>query len=84
MHGNSSDPNKNVTVEYHSGENTIEFMVKDEGSGFDFENLPDPTDPKNIEKPTGRGVFLMKNLADEVVFHEEGRVVELKFQIIAN
>ena len=84
MHGNSSDPNKNVTVEYHSGENTIEFMVKDEGSGFDFENLPDPTDPKNIEKPTGRGVFLMRNLADEVVFHDEGRVVELKFQIIAN
>jgi len=84
LHGNSSDPNKSVTVEYHSCDTSIEFMVKDEGPGFDFDNLPDPTDPRNIEKPTGRGVFLMRNLADEVIFHEEGRVVELKFQIIAN
>ena len=83
-HGNGGDPEKNVSVEYSSEGKSIDFMIKDEGTGFDYENLPDPTDPKNIEKPNGRGVFLMKNLADEVNFHEEGRVVELKFEILAN
>ena len=84
IHGNSGDPDKNVIVEYNSCDSTLDFTVIDEGAGFDFENLPDPTDPKNIEKPSGRGVFLMRNLADEVNFQDEGRVVELKFQIIAN
>lgn len=84
IHGNSGDPDKNVIVEYNSCESSIDFTVIDEGVGFDFENLPDPTDPKNIEKPSGRGVFLMRNLADEVNFQDEGRIVELKFQIIAN
>lgn len=84
VHGNGGDPEKKVSVEYQSGEKSLDFTIKDEGPGFDFENLPDPTDPKNIEKPNGRGVFLMKNLADEVNFHEDGRVVELKFEILAN
>ncbi len=84
VHGNGGDPEKNVSVQYHSSDKSIDFMVADEGKGFDFDNLPDPTDPKNIEKPNGRGVFLMKNLADEVNFHEEGRIVELKFEVLAN
>ena len=84
IHGNGGDPEKNIYVEYQNDGNSIEFKIQDEGSGFDFESLPDPTDPKNIEKPNGRGVFLMKNLADEVNFHDEGRIVELKFEILAN
>ena len=84
VHGNGGDPEKNVYVQYSSGDKSIDFTVTDEGPGFDFDNLPDPTDPKNIEKPNGRGVFLMRNLADEVNFHEEGRTVELKFEILAN
>ena len=51
----------------------------DEGPGFDYENLPDPTAPENIERPNGRGVFLMRNLADECGFEDDGRIVELKF-----
>lgn len=84
VHGNSNDPSKDVIVEYSSCDSSIDFTVIDEGAGFDFDNLPDPTDPKNIEKPSGRGVFLMRNLADEVNFQDDGRIVELKFQIIAN
>ena len=84
VHGNGGDPEKNVYVQYSSGDKSIDFTVTDEGPGFDFDNLPDPTDPKNIEKPNGRGVFLMRHLADEVNFHEEGRTVELKFEILAN
>ena len=56
------------------------FIISDEGHGFDYLNLPDPTDPENIEKPSGRGVFLMKHLADQIIFSENGRVVELYFR----
>jgi len=58
----------------------ISFTITDEGSGFDYMNLPDPTDPEHLEKPTGRGVFLMKHLADQIIFSDNGRVVELYFK----
>ena len=57
----------------------LKFIVTDEGSGFDPDSLPDPTAPENIEKVTGRGIFLMKHLADEVSFSESGNQVELIF-----
>jgi serine/threonine-protein kinase RsbW len=56
------------------------FIISDEGTGFDYYNLPDPTAPENLEKETGRGVFLMKELADQVIFSENGRVVEMYFK----
>ena len=65
----------------NSSNSHLIFKVKDEGPGFDFDNLPDPTAPENIEKPTGRGVFLMKNLADNCEFLDDGNTVELKFKI---
>ncbi|HEY8400428.1 MAG TPA: ATP-binding protein [Cytophagaceae bacterium] len=78
-HGNSSDKNKNVTLSATSKENLLEFSIEDEGSGFNYENLPDPTAPENIDKLGGRGIFLMKHLSDEVKFTKEGRVVTLTF-----
>jgi serine/threonine-protein kinase RsbW len=78
-HGNKLDKNKNVTLTVESEENSLKFLIQDEGPGFDFNNLPDPTAPENLEKLGGRGIFLMKNLADEVNFHDEGRVAELIF-----
>ena len=64
VHGNKLDEDKQVRVAVsHSGE-VLKFTIQDEGPGFDYDNLPDPTAPENIEKPNGRGVFLMKNLAD--------------------
>jgi serine/threonine-protein kinase RsbW len=83
-HGNGEDPTKTVNLEYSATSELLEFRIKDQGVGFDFNNLPDPTDPENIEKANGRGVFLMKNLADEVNFHDEGRTVELKFNLNIN
>jgi serine/threonine-protein kinase RsbW len=80
-HGNKSQSNKNVTLALSLESGLIKFKVEDEGNGFDFQNLPDPTAPENLEKPGGRGIFLMKHLSDEVDFKESGRVVELSFYI---
>jgi serine/threonine-protein kinase RsbW len=80
-HGNKSDSAKNVSLGLSLEEGMIKFRVEDEGTGFDFHHLPDPTAPENIEKPGGRGIFLMKHLADEVDFSEQGKVVELSFYI---
>lgn len=79
-HGNKLDASKKTSVAFGQDENWLKFRIEDEGLGFDFDNLPDPTDPENIEKPNGRGIFLMKNLADEVSFEENGRIVELTFE----
>ena len=81
QHGNKLDPEKSFELEVDSTESQVTFKVRDEGPGFNFEDLPDPTDPQNIENPHGRGIFLMKHLADTVEFSEEGRVVELKFKL---
>jgi len=78
-HGNHSDSSKNVSLSLSLDDSLIKFRVEDEGQGFDYENLPDPTAPENLEKPGGRGIFLMKHLSDEVEFKEGGRIVELSF-----
>lgn len=80
-HGNKSESTKNVTLVLTLENGLIKFKIEDEGVGFDFHNLPDPTSPENLEKPGGRGIFLMKHLSDEVNFKESGRVVELSFYI---
>lgn len=78
-HGNQSDKTKNVSLQLLIENHSIKFIIKDEGKGFDYENLPDPTAPENLEKPGGRGIFLMKHLADEVTFKKDGSHVELVF-----
>jgi serine/threonine-protein kinase RsbW len=78
-HGNSGNSTKNVLLSLYLNDNLLKFVIKDEGSGFDYDNLPDPTAPENIEKPGGRGIFLMKHLSDEVHFTEGGKTVELSF-----
>ncbi|MBS1490090.1 MAG: ATP-binding protein [Bacteroidetes bacterium] len=80
-HGNKNDSSKNVTISLSFEDGLIKFKISDEGTGFDYHNLPDPTAPENIEKPGGRGVFLMKHLSDEVTFKDNGKVVELNFYI---
>ena len=80
-HGNAGNSSKNVALSLSMDENIIRFRIEDEGQGFDFHNLPDPTSPENLEKPGGRGIFLMKHLSDEVYFIEGGKVVELGFYI---
>jgi serine/threonine-protein kinase RsbW len=83
LHGNRADEKKQVEVSYSvddRGKN-ISFIVKDQGPGFDYNNLPDPTAPENLERTSGRGVFLMMQLADMVVFSDKGATVEMQFRI---
>ena len=80
-HGNKDDKDKNVKIALSLNGSTLKFTIEDEGEGFDYHSLPDPTAPENIAKPGGRGIFLMKNLCDEVKFRDNGRIVELGFYV---
>jgi len=80
-HGNKSNKDKNVTISLSLNDKLLKFKIRDEGDGFDYQTLPDPTAPENISKPGGRGIFLMRHLSDEVKFIDDGRVVELSFYI---
>jgi len=80
-HGNNGEKTKNVSLTMVLEDSSIKFTVTDQGAGFDFNDLPDPTSPENLDKPGGRGIFLMKNLCDEVSFSEDGNSVELTFYL---
>ncbi len=79
VHGNKAQENKEVFILLTKEDSRIILRVQDEGDGFDFNNIPDPTAPENIEKINGRGVFLMKKLSDEIEFFDKGRIVQLTF-----
>jgi serine/threonine-protein kinase RsbW len=79
IHGNKLDNTKYVKVDISNTANGLAFIVSDEGTGFNPSMVPDPTAPENIGCCGGRGVFLMKQLADDVVYHENGSKVEIRF-----
>lgn len=67
-HGNKLDPDKHVRVTFDLLPETLEIRVLDEGDGFDAKRLPDPTEPANLLKPSGRGIFYMRKFMDRVGF----------------
>jgi serine/threonine-protein kinase RsbW len=80
LHGNKGDISKIVTVNISADGNVLDITVTDEGEGFEYGNLPDPTDPKNIENLHGRGVFLMRRLADSIEYNTSGNEVKMRFK----
>ena len=81
-HGNKNDESKRVFIRVENMNlYRIVVSVEDEGPGFDPKDLPDPTAPENLENPGGRGVFLMTHLSDEINFQNDGRKVEMIFNI---
>jgi serine/threonine-protein kinase RsbW len=80
-HGNKGNANKLVSISAENNDDVLSIFIKDDGDGFNFNNIPDPTLPENIECPTGRGVFLMKQLADLVVFSNNGNTTEVQFKL---
>ena len=82
IHGNKQDPSKKVFVTASLDENSaIHISVQDEGPGFEPQSLPDPLKEDNLMKPSGRGVFLMKQYADDVSYNDKGNKVTLRFSV---
>jgi serine/threonine-protein kinase RsbW len=81
VHGNKSDEKKMVDLKMELQKDTLQFTVHDQGIGFDYEHIPDPTSQENLEKITGRGIFIIRHLADEVKFSDNGATVEILFKL---
>ncbi|MDL2231200.1 ATP-binding protein [Porphyromonadaceae bacterium OttesenSCG-928-L07] len=81
LSGNKQNAEKYVTIEAWKEEDKFFISVEDEGEGFDYMNIPDPTLPDNLEKVTGRGLFVMKMLSDEMIFENNGSKVILVFNL---
>ncbi|NOY37000.1 MAG: ATP-binding protein [Chlorobi bacterium] len=81
IHGNKSDDKKRVFIKFMSNDKVLKIRIEDEGEGFDYTNIPDPTSPENLENIHGRGVFLMSKLSDDINFENEGSLVELVFKL---
>jgi len=82
LHGNRNDSSKKIRITCSFlTEYMISFAVEDEGAGFDFKSIKDPTAPENLLDEHGRGVYVMQNLADEILYKGSGNIVELRFSI---
>ena len=84
VHGNKFDIQKMVRIKILRCHDELFIKIRDDGDGFDFHNLPDPTFKGNLRNESGRGLFLMKNLSDEIQFQENGKVVQLKINLCCN
>lgn len=70
LHGNRKDPNKQVRARFTLTAESLSIQVADEGAGFDLASVPDPLSPEGLLKPSGRGIFLMRAIMDEVHFRQ--------------
>ncbi len=76
-YGNNCDNSKDVVVNLDVNDNSLTVEIKDQGRGFDFKNTAIPTDSKNLEKLSGRGIFLIKSIMDEVEFLDNGSRIRM-------
>lgn len=77
-HGNKMDGKKKVHFAMQIVDNEFRIVIKDEGEGFDLKKVPDPTNPENLLKTSGRGIFYMKSFMDHVEYNtEEGTTVTM-------
>ncbi len=77
-HGNRHDPSKEVQLAYHVSDDNVWLEVEDEGEGFRIEDVPDPTDPKYVDRPGGRGVHCIFNFMCEVEYNERGNRIRMR------
>jgi len=76
-HGNRSDPTRTITISYAIDAHRVIVRVRDEGGGFAFRTVPDPTSPDRLSVPSGRGIMLMRAYVDGIEYNERGNEVQL-------
>lgn len=79
-HGNGLDPSKNVHIRCEISDDRVFVSIRDEGPGFDPQDVPDPTEDENLDKPSGRGLMLMKAFMTSITYNETGNEVRLEKQ----
>ncbi len=79
-HGNQYDSNKKVTIEVVCNSGEIDIIIKDEGDGFNYADITDPTKSENIKKESGRGIHIIKSLSNSLNYNEKGNTVRLKIE----
>jgi len=76
-HGNKSNQDLSVRLDIQTQGDTLVMTVADQGEGFDFSRVANPTQPENLGKLSGRGIFLIRHLMDEVEFFDRGRKIRM-------
>jgi serine/threonine-protein kinase RsbW len=77
-HGNRFERDKKVIIQSYVCSRFLYFRIIDEGSGFDFSNLPDPTSEENKYKEEGRGIYIIRKISDGIIYKDKGNIVEFK------
>ena len=77
-HGNGMDPDKCVHVHCHVTDERVKIVIEDEGPGFDPGDVPDPTEDENLDKPSGRGLMLMRSFMSRVEYNDKGNCVVME------
>lgn len=77
-HGNRMDPEKYVQIDWTLSDSGVHIVIEDEGEGFNVQDVPDPTDDENLDKPGGRGIMLMRSFMNVVEYNESGNRLTLE------
>lgn len=80
VHGNKEDTGRSVSIRVEVDSEMLTILVRDEGEGFDPDDIPDPIRKEQLLSTGGRGIFLIREYCDEVEFHEDGRQIVLTFR----
>lgn len=79
-HGNQKDERKKISIQADCNDEMINIKISDEGDGFDYNNLENPTEQKNLKKESGRGIHIIKSLSKELEFKEKGKCIQFKIE----
>lgn len=77
-HGNKEDKNKEVLISVDCNNQEIQIQVEDEGDGFDYAKVQNPTEIPNIKNESGRGIFIIKNMSNKLEYNEKGNSIKFK------
>ena len=77
-HGNQLCPEKTVRIDFRLDQRAVRIEIEDQGSGFRIEDVPDPLADENLERPSGRGLMLMREFMTRIEFNDKGNLVVLE------